>query len=299
MTETKYGRYVKSLSFHDYGPGFYRQGTKMDGEFLGLGAHIQYGTYWAAGKMGGDNGGTHVHDFDQVMFWFGGDTSDMGELGAEIELFLGEEKEKHMITTTTAVYIPKGFQHLPANVTRMDKRYIYMEVSCAPEYLETSVPSNDKNLDAIPVSGFGSRYRERVVHPPFIRKGAWSYGPKNRDDSGGALAVIRGKEFNSMILCESIKKAPYRFGPVPDKPHVHPLSEILIFIGTDTNDLSVLGAEVEISLGEEQERHIITTPTAVVCPGNLPHCPLTITKIDRPIILTDVRPFGITEISSK
>ena len=93
-------------------------------------------------------------------------------------------------------------------------------------------------------------------------------------------------------LYESLKKAPYRFDPDPTKPHTHPQPEILFFLGVDTNDLSQLGGEVECSLGEEMEKHIITRPTAVVVPAGLPHNPLTITKVDKPFILLDCRPFG-------
>jgi hypothetical protein len=63
-------------------------------------------------------------------------------------------------------------------------------------------------------------------------------------------------------------------------------------MGTDLNDLSKLGAEAEICLGKEMERHLITEPTAVVIPGGLAHNPLVITRIERPMILTDIRPFG-------
>lgn len=291
MAETKYGQYVKSLSFKDDGPGFYRQGTEMSGEFLGLDVHIQYGTYWTAGKIGKEPYWLHVHDFNQVLFWLGADTSDMGEFGAEVELCLGEEMEKHMITTTTSVTVPRGFPHLPATITRMDKRFLLMTVSLAPELKATPVSSD--RVPSGPAGWRDAKHRSHILHVPFTRKGAWSYGPKNPDDSGGALASIRSEDFDFLIMCESLKKAPYRFGPEPDKPHTHPNPEILIFMGTDCNDLSELGGEVEIALGEEVERHVFTKPTAVVVPGGLPHCPLTITRVDRPFLLTDVRPFGV------
>jgi len=298
MTEEKYKHFVKSLSFKDYGPGSYRQGIKMSSDFLGLDVNIEYGVYWAAGKIGGESSEAHVHDFDQVMFWLGGDTNEMGELGAEIELCLGEERERHMITTTSAVFVPKGFVHFPASITRMDKRFLFMMISCAPVYKETPVSSGTVSIENTPVAGWGAKHRERIIHPAFIRKGAWSYGPRNQDDSGGALATIRGKDFDTMILCESLKKAPYRFGPVPDKPHVHSKPEILFFMGADTNDLSVLGGELEMTLGEEQERYIITAPTAVVVPGGLAHNPLTVLKISKPFIMIDVRPYGVTGMSA-
>ncbi len=290
MTETKYGQHIKSLIFKDDGPGLYRQGTVMTGEFLGLDVHIQYGTYWSAGKMGKEPYGPEVHDFDQVLYWLGADTSDLGELGAEVELCLGEELETHMITTSTAVFIPKGVPHLPATVNRVDKRFIFLEVSIAPEVKTTMVPTDKRPSEPV---GWQSKYRDHISQVPFIRKGAWSYGPKNRDDSGGALASIRFKESDLLMMCESLKKAPYRFGPKPDKPHTHPNLEILIFMGVDCNDLSELGGELEISLGKEMERYLINKPTVVVVPGGLPHNPLTITKVNKPFILTDVRPYGV------
>ena len=132
MAKTKYGEYVKSLTFNDYGPGLYRQGTEMNGEFLGYDVHLQYGTFWAAGRMGKEPAESEVHDYDRVMLWMGTDMNDPGEFGAEVELWLGEEGEKHMIASSTAVLVPKGLPHLPANVTRMDKRFIHMTISLAP-----------------------------------------------------------------------------------------------------------------------------------------------------------------------
>jgi hypothetical protein len=294
MARTRYGQYVKKLVFRDKGLGFYRQVTALEGKRFGLDVRIEYGAYWAAGSMGAAPYSPHIHDFDQVMLWLGADPDDMGELGAEVELCLGAEVEKHMITTTTAVAIPRGMPHFPANITRMEKRFIFFTVSCAPDYKEKVLPADKKIFGKEPALMFNARYRDNVINIAFMRKGAWSYGPKNRDDSGGSLAFIRGKEgmFDFLIMCESIKRAPYRFGPEPDKPHVHPLPEILFFIGIDLNDLSRLGAEAEICLGKEMERHLIDVPTAVVIPGGLAHNPLVITRIDRPMILIDVRPFG-------
>jgi hypothetical protein len=301
MAATKYGYCIKNLTFQDDGPGFYRQVTRLSGESFGLDFHLEYGSYWAAGKMGTEPYGAHVHDYDQIILFMGTDTDNIGELGAEVELSLGEEGEKHMITTSTAVSVPRGLPHFPATINRMDQRFIYMEVSCAPECKETPFALNKEALESAPVLSWNAKYRDHIINMAFIRKGAWHYGPRNRDDSGGFLTFINSKnpEFDFLIMHETLKKAPYRFGPVPDKPHIHPRLEILTFMGADTDDLSELGGEVEVSLGKEAERHIITTPTAVVIPGGLPHCPVTVTRIDRPFILTDVRPFGSEQSSPK
>ena len=40
--------------------------------------------------------------------------------------------------------------------------------------------------------------------------------------------------------------------------------------------------------GEELEKYVFTRPTIVSLPPGLPHCPLEITRVDRPIIQIEV-----------
>ena len=297
----QYDKYVKPLTFTDYGYGSFRQGTRLGSEDLGMDVIIEFGTYWSAGPMGKEPYKPHKHDFNQILFWFSANTDDMSELSAEIDLYLGEENERHMLTASTAVGIPAGMPHMPANIHRMDHRFIFMEISASAKYEEIPVEGEKSKYENQPLAGFGSKYMNQFIRVPFIRKGPWSYGQLNPDDSGGHLGVINGKDtgFDFIIMCESLKKAPYRFGPIPDKPHVHQNPEILLFMGANKNDLSRLGGEAEIALGKEMELHRITQPTAVIVPGGLPHNPLTITKVDTPFIMTDVRPFGMEPPSSR
>lgn len=59
-------------------------------------------------------------------------------------------------------------------------------------------------------------------------------------------------------------------------------------MGSDCNDLSELGAEAEISLGKEMEKHVVTAPTVVSLPQGFPHCPLKITRLYKPFIFWDI-----------
>ncbi len=290
MAKTKYGHLVKSLSFKDYGTGLYRQGTEMNGEFLGYDLNIQYGACWSAGKIGKEPYGAEVHDFDQVMIFMGTDTYDMGYLGAEVEFCLGKEKEMHMITTATAVAVPKGTPHMPATIVRMDDRFIYVTISVAPELKSTPVPTDDTPVQ--PASFMRSKYMGSVQHLAFTRNGPWHYGPLNADTHEGAITDVRGKDFEFHMSYESMNKAPYRFGPVPDKPHVHPYTEFLLFMGADCNDLSDLGAECEMYMGKEMEKHVINTPSIAIQPKGHAHCPLIVTRQDKPWIFAVIRPWG-------
>ena len=64
-------------------------------------------------------------------------------------------------------------------------------------------------------------------------------------------------------------------------PHVHDNAEILGFYGTNPDDPYDLGGEIEIVI--DGELHVLTKSSMVFLPGGLPHCPLTVTKVDRPI----------------
>ena len=286
MAKTKYGHLIKSFSFQDDGPGNTRQGTEINGEFLGYDLNIQYGACWTAGIMGQ----AEKHDFDQVMIFMGTDTWDMGYLGAEIELSMGDEKEKHMVTTATAVAVPKGTTHMPAETGRMDDRFIYMTISLAAELTATPVTLDDKPPKM--ADFMRSIYRENVQHLAFTRNGPWHYGPLNQDTHEGAITDIHGKDFDFQMSYETMNKAPYRYGPVPDKPHVHPYTEFLLFMGADTDDLSDLGAECEMYMGKEMEKHVITTPSVAIQPKGVAHCPLIVTKQEKPWIFCVVRPWG-------
>jgi hypothetical protein len=287
----KLSRYVKPIPFQDPGSGSIRPWARMDGAFLGGEKIIvDMGTVVYAGKLGKEPYGAHVHDFDQVIYFMGGDCSDMGELNAELEVCLGPEKEKQLINSTTALYIPRGFPHFPATVKNMSKRFYYMEISLAPEYKETPVPGDAKPVEA---RGMMSKYRAHITRPAFMRKTPGMMNPESRDDSGGALASITNSLFPTLIMCESLNRAPYRF-PNPDY-HTHPEPEFIFFMGSDTNDPATLGGEVELYHGAkaEAERYLVTVPSVWIVPARLPHCPMIITQIDRPFIFTDVRPAGI------
>ena len=61
--------------------------------------------------------------------------------------------------------------------------------------------------------------------------------------------------------------------------HTHPFDECLLFFGYDDKDLSYLGSEMELDMGEEYEKHKFSVPTVIAAPANLPHCPLITEKV--------------------
>ena len=74
------------------------------------------------------------------------------------------------------------------------------------------------------------------------------------------------------------------------EPHVHDdFTQLLCFLGTNPMDVRDFGgAVVEICLGEEEEKHVIDSPTIVSVSKGLPHGPLDFKHIPRPIIFLEI-----------
>ena len=78
----------------------------------------------------------HAHDFDQFLHFFGANSLDISEFDAVIEMSLGEEGEKHIITEPTVLHLPKGTIHCPLNFKIVNKPVIFMNVALTPQYVK-------------------------------------------------------------------------------------------------------------------------------------------------------------------
>ena len=67
-----------------------------------------------------------------------------------------------------------------------------------------------------------------------------------------------------------------------DPPHKHNCDELLFFISADPENTADLGGEVEVALGEEWEKHVITSSAIICVPKGVNHAPIYIRKVDRP-----------------
>ena len=146
MAETKYAENVTTIPFIK--PENTLQGAQsaiLSGgtttpQLKGMNLTIMYGSFKEPGGMGFIPGRPHVHDFDEVMLFIGADTNDLSKLGGEIEVSLGEEEEKHIISESTAILVPKGLPHLPAVIKRVYDPFLFMTVSLNQILEFTRVP---------------------------------------------------------------------------------------------------------------------------------------------------------------
>jgi hypothetical protein len=96
--------------------------------------------------------------------------------------------------------------------------------------------------------------------------------------------IIEGCHFfSAMLMGESATKI------AGHGPHKHRDPEVLVALGTDPDHPQELGAEYEVFMGPEMEKHVVNKPSLVFIPGGFIHCPFRVTKVTRPFIFIEAQ----------
>ena len=72
------------------------------------------------------------------------------------------------------------------------------------------------------------------------------------------------------------------------KAHKHDFDQYIMFFGANQDDIGDFDARIEMTLGEEKEMQIITSPTIVYVPAGMRHGPLNFAVINKPVLFVDV-----------
>ncbi len=88
------------------------------------------------------------HDFDQFLFFCGGDLANMTELGGKVEFYLGDEQgnlEKLIITKPAVIYVKAGMHHCPLSFIEIDdpqKPILFQDITLSGIYSRFRAGSN-------------------------------------------------------------------------------------------------------------------------------------------------------------
>jgi hypothetical protein len=74
----------------------------------------------------------HVHDYDEVLGFFGCDPSRPQELGGQIEDTI--DGEEYVITESCVLFVPKGVVHGPLYIRRVDRPFFHFATGDAKLY---------------------------------------------------------------------------------------------------------------------------------------------------------------------
>ena len=268
MTGKKYAKYVNTLKFiKGRGGANAKEMTFVGGDQLG-GFELNFiiGVYDEPGDWAPDMG-AHVHPFDECLLFFGYDDKDLGYLGADMCLALGKEYEEHRFSVPTVVAAPANMPHCPLVTEKVYKPFGHFHLALSGKYSGTRVEKEGTTE--------GNKYGH-FFKPMKVQKGA-----------GGADAAqfmtVTGKDLEGINLnfTMGLFNKTSRWDP-GNGAHMHPYDEVEIFFGHKTDDLSYLGAELTVELGEEHEKHTFDKPTMIYYPRGMPHWPVTCNEIERP-----------------
>ncbi len=126
MSKGKYADCVVTLPVKKFGDNEIMSVGAAD--LNGLNVHIIYAYAYKTG-ITGKSTKPHVHNYDEAIFFLGSDPHNFSDLGAEVEMAIGAEEEKHVFDKATAVVVPKGVPHCPIVTRSIKKPYLCMAVS--------------------------------------------------------------------------------------------------------------------------------------------------------------------------
>jgi hypothetical protein len=237
--------------------------------------------------------GSLIHPYNELLVFVGYQNGNILQLGAEISIELGDECEEHVFNTPSVILIPQGTPHGPVRVRKLDNPIVHYTIGLSSEYRALALPGKPKttgNKHAHLVkrmvtyvdptkAGSGTGFEQvtdsnGVMHP--AEKGV---GPGNGDQ----IVWLYGRDLEGMDVNFTwglySKCGKWHRG---GEAHTHPEEEILCFVGLDPENIEYLGAELELGLGPDYERHIFNKPTVAICPKGFPHLPLITRWVDKP-----------------
>jgi hypothetical protein len=106
-----------------------------------------YAIFWIGDKPYGGYGtkswgeifhGPHTHKYPELLVHLGTDPDNPMDLGAEIEMCMGEEMEKYTFNKSTVIYIPANFVHAPWRILKVTRPFLMIEINQSTKDTEKS-----------------------------------------------------------------------------------------------------------------------------------------------------------------
>ena len=139
MAKSKYSKYIitelkepadKKKVVKEYSK-YARRVLWMDKDVMPGAFHMNTAWYLKAAQTLDDK--PHTHDEDEIIGFFGGDPEHPNDLGGEVEIWMGGEKQ--IITKSAMVFVPAGLSHCPLILKRVDRPIFHFTVIPSARYI--------------------------------------------------------------------------------------------------------------------------------------------------------------------
>ena len=144
MTETKYGKNFITQTKPNFVPNYHvpegvkrEVGTSRATRLAYVDDEVIKGGFYSENVWfyhGDENISVypHKHDFDELLTFWGSDPDNPNDLNGEVELWMDDEK--HIITKSVAIFVPKGLKHCPLIIRRVDRPIFHYATGAASTY---------------------------------------------------------------------------------------------------------------------------------------------------------------------
>ena len=231
----------------------------------------------------------HTHNFSEVIGFISSDRDNPKDLGAIIEINLGNET--HYLTQSCLVYIPAGMKHCPLTFVEVRRPVFFFTMAPIAGYSRISGTEAPEKTDFVSPAGpdaSGTVYGRYIFteprsHAPSRQQPEAppaSAPPKTAETfhlvslDGDAVAGAFYMDF-VWIMNGSMTMAP--------QPHRHDFDEMIGFIGAGSRE-NPRQIEGDVYANVGGERHKLTRSSIVYIPGGVEHCPLEFKDIKKPVL---------------
>jgi hypothetical protein len=139
---TKYGKYIitgakaglEQPSFRqdaaEVAAGEHTRLIYLDEDVIKGAFYVECVWYWKGSEKSIVD--AHTHPFDEAITFFGTNPDDPEDLCGEVELWL--EDEKHILTKSSLIFVPKGMKHCPLIIRRADRPIFHFTTGPGGKY---------------------------------------------------------------------------------------------------------------------------------------------------------------------
>ncbi len=147
MSEGKYGKYIvtnylsdaekiargRTIDKREEGVPFSKGLLWLDEKIVKGAFYMEVVLLEPGSKSTGEWVKPHTHETDEIIGFVGTTVKDPHSLNGKIELWLDDER--HEITKSCLVFVPKGLKHCPLIINRVETPIVHFSVLTGSQYL--------------------------------------------------------------------------------------------------------------------------------------------------------------------
>ena len=141
MAEFKHGKYIvtqpkSNIVVPSWGGSLSQETSTrvmyLDSEVIKGAFYVECVWFWPTDKEDKSSPAPHIHTYDEVIAFFGTDSSNLSDLGAEIEFYI--DGERNLMNQSFLAFIPAGIVHNPLNILKITRPVFHFAVGQGKSY---------------------------------------------------------------------------------------------------------------------------------------------------------------------